>query len=185
MPLGYWTAKIEIYFIEPNSLCIFAGNNIMKLQFWTVGKAHENYLKEGVELFTKRIANYYPVEWNIIAMPKNAATLSENDLKKKEGEIILNALQKEDYLILLDERGKQLHSEGVAAFIQSRANESTKNIVFLIGGAYGVSDAIAQRANYKWSLSQLVFPHQLVRLILAEQIYRACSINRNEKYHHS
>jgi 23S rRNA (pseudouridine1915-N3)-methyltransferase len=156
----------------------------MKLQFWTVGKTHESYVKEGVELFTKRIANYYPVEWSIIPMPKNAGTLSEPDLKKKEGEIILNGLYKEDYLVLLDERGKQLNSEGLAAFIQTRANESTKNIIFLIGGAFGVSDAIAQRANYKWSLSLLVFPHQLVRLILAEQVYRACSINRNEKYHH-
>jgi 23S rRNA (pseudouridine1915-N3)-methyltransferase len=156
----------------------------MKLQFWTVGKAHETYVKEGIELFTKRIANYYPVEWNIVPMPKNAATLSEPDLKKKEGEIILNGLNKEDYLVLLDERGKQLNSEGLAAFIQARANESNKNIIFLIGGAFGISEAIAQRANYKWSLSLLVFPHQLVRLILAEQVYRACSINRNEKYHH-
>jgi len=156
----------------------------MKLQFWTIGKGHDTYVKEGVELFTKRIANYYPVEWNIIPMPKNAATLSETDLKKKEGEIILNALQKEDYLVLLEEKGKQLNSEGLATFIQSRANESVKNIIFLIGGAYGVSEAIMQRANYKWSLSQLVFPHQLVRLIVAEQVYRACSIIRNEKYHH-
>ncbi|MBC7889837.1 MAG: 23S rRNA (pseudouridine(1915)-N(3))-methyltransferase RlmH [Ferruginibacter sp.] len=157
----------------------------MKLQFWTIGKDHDNYVKEGVELFTKRIANYYPVGWNIIAMPKNSATLSEIELKRKEGEIILNTLQKEDYLILLEERGRHLNSEAFAAFIQSRANESIKNIVFLIGGAYGVSEAIMQRANYKWSLSQLVFPHQLVRLIVAEQVYRACSINRNEKYHHS
>ena len=178
-------AKIEIYFIEPNSLCNFAGNKTMRLQFWTIGKGHESYVKEGVELFTKRIANYYPVEWNIIAMPKNAASLSEIDLKKKEGEIILNALQKDDYLVLLEERGKQLNSEGLAQFIQSRANESVKNIVFLIGGAYGVSEPVKQRANYKWSLSMLVFPHQLVRLILSEQVYRACSINRNEKYHHS
>ncbi len=156
----------------------------MKLQFWTIGKAHESYIKEGTEMFTKRISNYYPAEWNIIAMPKNAASLSETDLKKKEGEIILNALQKDDYLVLLEERGKQLTSEGLATFIMSRGNESVKNIIFLIGGAYGVSEAVMQRANYKWSLSQLVFPHQLVRLILAEQVYRACSINRNEKYHH-
>ena len=157
----------------------------MKLQFWTVGKNHESYVKEGVELFTKRISNYYPVGWNIIAMPKNAGMLSEMDLKKKEGEMIIGFLQKEDYLILLDEKGKQLCSEELAHFIQLRANESIKNIVFLIGGAYGVSDAVKKRANYQWSLSKLVFPHQLVRLILAEQIYRACSIIRNEKYHHS
>ncbi|MES2430936.1 MAG: 23S rRNA (pseudouridine(1915)-N(3))-methyltransferase RlmH [Bacteroidota bacterium] len=157
----------------------------MKLHFWTIGKQHETYVKEGVEIFTKRITNYYPAEWNIIASPKNAATLSDVELKKKEGELLLNLLQKDDYLVLLDERGKQMSSEVFAAFIQSRANESTKNIIFLIGGAYGVSDDIMKRANYKWSLSQLVFPHQLVRLILAEQVYRACSILRNEKYHHS
>lgn len=157
----------------------------MKLQFWTVGKNHEPYVKEGVEQFTKRISNYYPVEWNILPTPKNAGMLSEMDLKKKEGEMITGFLQKEDYLVLLDENGNMLTSEGLANFIQLRANDSTKTIVFLIGGAYGVSDTVKQRANYQWSLSKLVFPHQLVRLILAEQVYRACSINRNEKYHHS
>lgn len=157
----------------------------MKFQFWTVGKNHEPYVKEGVELFTKRISNYYPVEWNILPAPKNAAMLSEMDLKKKEGEMITGLLHKEDHLVLLDEHGKQLSSEGLAEFIQKRANESTKTIVFLIGGAFGVSEAVKQRANFVWSLSRLVFPHQLVRLILAEQVYRACSINRNEKYHHS
>jgi 23S rRNA (pseudouridine1915-N3)-methyltransferase len=118
-------------------------------------------------------------------MPKNAGLLSEHDLKKKEGEMISGFLQKEDYLVLLDETGKILSSETLANFIQLRANESIKTIVFLIGGAYGVSEAVKQRANFVWSLSKLVFPHQLVRLILAEQVYRACSINRNEKYHHS
>jgi 23S rRNA (pseudouridine1915-N3)-methyltransferase len=157
----------------------------MKLQCKAIGKAHEPFVKEGIEFFTKRIVNYYPIEWHIIPMPKNTGSLHEAELKKKEGELILQSLQKEDYLVLLDERGKQLSSEGFASFIQTRANESTKNLVFLIGGAYGVSDEVIKRANYKWSFSQLVFPHQLVRLILAEQIYRACSINRNEKYHHS
>ena len=157
----------------------------MKFQFWTIGKNHESFVKEGIELFTKRISNYYPAEWKIIAMPKNAASLSEIDLKKKEGDSITGLLQKEDYLVLLEETGKQLFSEDLAKFIQARANESTKTIVFLIGGAYGVSEAVKKRANYQWSLSKLVFPHQLVRLILAEQLYRACSINRNEKYHHN
>ena len=78
-----------------------------------------------------------------------------------------------------------MSSEGLANFIQARANESTKQIIFLIGGAYGIDEAVLKRADYKWSLSQLVFPHQLVRLILAEQVYRACTILRNEKYHHS
>jgi len=157
----------------------------MKIQFWSIGKAHEPHVKDGIELFTKRITHYYPVEWNIIPTPKNSGMLSEMDLKKKEGETILGFLQKEDYLVLLDERGKQFSSEALATFIQSRANESVQKIVFLIGGAYGVSDAVKKRANHVWCLSQLVFPHQLVRLILAEQLYRACTILRNEKYHHS
>lgn len=93
-------------------------------------------------------------------------------------------LDKDDYLILLDEKGKQLTSESLAEFIQARANESIKKVVFLIGGAFGVDDSIFKRANFKWSLSQLVFPHQLVRLILVEQVYRACTILKNEKYHH-
>ena len=135
-------------------------------------------------MFTKRISHYYPVEWHIIPVPKNTAMLSEMDLKKKEGETILNFLQKDDYLVLLDERGKQMKSEELAKFIETRANESVKKIVFLVGGAFGVSEEVSKRANYKWSLSSLVFPHQLVRLILAEQVYRACSIIRNEKYHH-
>jgi 23S rRNA (pseudouridine1915-N3)-methyltransferase len=111
--------------------------------------------------------------------------LSEMDLKKKEGETLLEWLKKDDYLVLLDERGQSLTSESLATFLQTRANESAKNIVFLIGGAYGVDEAIFKRANFTWSLSKLVFPHQLVRLILAEQLYRACTIIRNEKYHHS
>lgn len=156
----------------------------MKIQFWSVGKANESHVEEGIQLFTKRISNYYPVQWQIIATPKNAAVLSDIELKQKEGESILSLLKKEDYLILLDERGKQLSSEGLADFIQQRANESQKNIIFLIGGAFGVSKEVMDRANFKWSLSQLVFPHQIVRMLLAEQVYRACSINRNEKYHH-
>lgn len=135
-------------------------------------------------MFTKRAANYFPAEWHILPMPKNAGLLPENELKKKEGEMLLSTFQKDDHVVLLDERGKQMSSEGLAQFIQARANESVKNLVFVIGGAFGVSDEVVQRANYKWSLSPLVFPHQLVRLILAEQVYRACTITRNEKYHH-
>ena len=157
----------------------------LKLQFWSIGKAHENYIKEGVELFTKRISNYYPVEWTIIPTPKNAAMLCEMDLRKREGETILGFLQKTDHLVLLDERGQQVSCEGLAQFLQARANASTQRLIFLIGGAYGVSEAVQKRADFTWSLSKLVFPHQLVRLVLAEQLYRACTINRNEKYHHS
>lgn len=156
----------------------------MKFQFWSIGKSNESHVAEGIDMFTKRLQNYYPVTWLIIPPPKNAGKLSETELKNKEAELILAQLKKEDYLVLLDERGKQLNSLQLAEFLQKRANESEKNIVFLIGGAFGVAAPIANRANYTWSLSPLVFPHQIVRLLLAEQIYRACSINRNEKYHH-
>ena len=156
----------------------------MKIQFWSIGKNNEPYIKEGVEEFTNRISKYYKVEWTIIPLPKNSGMMSEMDLKKKEAEIILDWLNKDDYLVALDERGKQLTSEGLADFIQKRSNESVKKLVFLIGGAFGLDDAVLKRANFKWSLSNLVFPHQLVRLILTEQVYRACTILRNEKYHH-
>lgn len=156
----------------------------MKLQFWSVGKQHDAYVKDGIEIFTKRISAYYPIEWRILQVPKNAASLSSSELKVQEGLGILSALKKDDHLVLLDERGKQMSSEGLANFIQKKADGGEKSLVFLIGGAFGVSEAVFTRSNTVWSLSQLVFPHQLVRLIMAEQIYRACTINRNEKYHH-
>ena len=157
----------------------------MKLEFWAIGKNHDTYIKTGVEEFTNRIANYYPVKWNIIPPPKNAGNLNEPALKKKEAEIILGSLSNEDYLVLLDEKGKALTSHTLSNFLQSRANESHKHLIFLIGGAYGIDDSISKRANFTWSLSLLTFPHQLVRLIISEQLYRACTILRNEKYHHS
>ncbi|NCT73168.1 MAG: 23S rRNA (pseudouridine(1915)-N(3))-methyltransferase RlmH [Chitinophagaceae bacterium] len=156
----------------------------MKIQLWSVGKAHEPYVKAGVEDFTRRAGNYFKVEWLLLPTPKNAGQLSEADLRKREGEMILQALEKDDYLVALDERGKMLSSEGLAQLLQTRANESTRRLIFLIGGAYGLDAAVMKRANLSWSLSQLVFPHQLVRLILAEQVYRACTILKNEKYHH-
>ncbi len=157
----------------------------MKIQLWSVGKEHESYVKAGTDDFTKRISRYFPVEWKIISPPKNAGTLSQSDLKKKEGEILLESLAKDDYLVALDERGKQMRSEGLAEFIQLRANESSKNLIFLIGGVYGLDAGVLDRAGFRWSLSQLTLPHQLVRLLLAEQLYRACTILRNEKYHHA
>jgi 23S rRNA (pseudouridine1915-N3)-methyltransferase len=156
----------------------------MKISFWSVGKINEAYVKLGVDDFTRRINRYFKTGWTIIPVPKNAGMMSEMDLKKKEGEMIMNWLNKEDYLVVLDENGKQLSSEGLAKFIQERANESTRHLVFLIGGAFGTDKTVLKRADFTWSLSQLVFPHQLVRLILSEQVYRACTILKNEKYHH-
>jgi 23S rRNA (pseudouridine1915-N3)-methyltransferase len=156
----------------------------MKIQLWSIGKPHDKELKAAIDQFTERCNNYFTVEWNIIASPKNAGAMSESDLKKKEGEIILQMLGRQDYLVALDERGKQLTSEGLAEFINTRTNDSTKRLIFLIGGAFGIHESVLKAAQFKWSLSNLTLPHQLVRLVLAEQLYRAFSILRNEKYHH-
>ena len=156
----------------------------MKIQLWSIGKTHESYVREGVEEFTKRISKYYPVEWKIISSARQTVNTEEDNIKKNEAHTIMQALQKDDYLVLLDENGKQISSPQLALFIESRANSSVRQVIFLIGGAFGVDENIKTRANFTWSFSQLVFPHQLVRLMLAEQIYRACTIIRNEKYHH-
>ena len=156
----------------------------MKIQLWSIGKSHESYVKEGVEEFTRRISKYYPVEWKILTPARQTANSTENDIKKAEAQTITQALQKDDYLVLLDENGKQINSPQLAAFIETRATSSVRQLIFLIGGAFGADESIKLRANLTWSLSSLVFPHQLVRLVLAEQIYRACTIIRNEKYHH-
>lgn len=156
----------------------------MKIRLLSVGKVHESYVKTGIDDFTQRINKYFKAEWVIIPTVKNAASLSEIELKKAEATSILSHIEKEDFLILLDERGKLLSSPQLAQFIQQRANESNKQLVFLIGGAFGVDASIKNRAQFIWSFSPLVFPHMLARLILSEQLYRACSIIRNEKYHH-
>jgi len=157
----------------------------MKFQFWSIGRPHEEYAKKGIDEFCRRINNYYPVEWIIIPTSKNAASLPETDLKKQEAKLVLDKLSKEDFLVLLDENGVQFSSVELAQFISQKTSGNTRVLIFLIGGAFGVSEEIKRRANFTWSLSRLVFPHMLVRLILSEQVYRACSILRNEKYHHS
>jgi len=156
----------------------------MKIQIWAIGKPHDKELKSAIDDFTQRCNNYFQLEWNIIPVPKNAGMMSEMDLKKKEGELILQWLEPTDFIVALDERGKQFDSIALSKFIQVKANASVKRLVFVIGGAFGLDEAILKRSNHLWSLSQLTFPHQLVRLILAEQLYRAFTILKNEKYHH-
>ena len=156
----------------------------MKIECWAIGKPHESYITEGVKDFTQRIENYFPVEWRLFSLKKNAGTISQQKLKQEESVLIQAALKPEDWLVSLDEGGKSLSSRKLSGFIMDRGNESVKRLIFLIGGAYGLDEPILKKSKFIWSLSTLTFPHQLVRLILAEQIYRACSIARNEKYHH-
>jgi 23S rRNA (pseudouridine1915-N3)-methyltransferase len=116
---------------------------------------------------------------------KNRKKLSEPEIKKREGEIILSKLNSGDFLILMDERGKQRTSVQFSEHFQSLLQQSYKRIIFLIGGAYGFSDAVYERSNTKMSLSNMTFSHQMVRLIFLEQFYRALAIMNNEPYHHS
>ena len=157
----------------------------MKIVLCCIGKEDDAALKAAIEGFSKRIRHYYPVEWKIIPSPKIKPGLSEKEPKLKEAALILQHIKKEDYLVALDEKGSMLSSTQLASWMQTRANESVKQLVFLIGGAYGLDESVLRRANFVWSLSVLTFPHQLVRLILSEQIYRACTIIKNEKYHHA
>lgn len=156
----------------------------MKIEFWSVGKAHDQMLKSAIDMYTARIEKYSQVSWQILPVPKNAGMLSEMDLKRLEGKMILEWLDKDSTLVALDEYGKEMDSVGLATFLIKRGNMSTRKLVFLIGGAFGLDDAVLNRADLKWSLSKLTFPHQLVRLILSEQVYRAFTIIKNEKYHH-
>jgi 23S rRNA (pseudouridine1915-N3)-methyltransferase len=156
----------------------------MKINLWSIGKPHEASLKPAIDDFTKRISRYFPVEWKILPVPKNTSSIRENELKLKEAGMILSFLKKDDYLVVLDEKGEMFSSESLASFLESRSNHSIRNLVFLIGGAYGLDSSVKSRANHTWSLSDLTFPHQLVRLVVTEQLYRACTILKNEKYHH-
>lgn len=156
----------------------------MKITLWSIGGKHEAYVKEGIEDFTQRINRYFHCEWKLVAPPKNAASLSEAEQKDAESRHLLESLDPVDYVVLLDERGKMLDSPKLAKLLNERAVNGARRVHFVIGGAFGVNEAVRKRADLVWQLSQLVFPHQLVRLILSEQVYRACTILRNEKYHH-
>ncbi len=155
----------------------------MKLEFWTIGKTNETYLKEGMAIFEKRIQRYLKLTSVLITDVKNAKNLKPKQVKQKEGEKILDKLQKGDFLILLDEKGKHFTSVKFAKFIEQQLNQSHHRIIFLVGGAYGFSEAVYSRANYTIALSEMTFSHQMVRLFFLEQFYRAMAILRNEPYH--
>ncbi len=154
----------------------------MKIELWVIGKTAFKYLDEGITVYEKRLKHY--VNFDLVVMPdiKNPP-LSTEALKIKEGEMILNKLQKDDLLILLDENGKHLTSIDFSKFIENQQMNATKRIIFQIGGAYGFSDAVYSRANQKMSLSKMTFSHQMIRLFFVEQLYRAFTILKGEKYH--
>lgn len=157
----------------------------MKQQIWAVGKTAFGYLDDGIALYTKRIKHYGSFDWAIIPDIKNAKSLDYEQIKQKEGEEILKRLSPDDYLILFDENGKNYTSLQFAQYLQKLQLASHKNIVWLIGGAYGFSAPVYARANAQVSLSAMTLSHQMIRLFAIEQIYRAYTILHNEPYHHS
>ena len=156
----------------------------MKITLLTVGKTDKDWVRQGLDIYVSRLKHYIP--FSIVEIPelKNVSALSKDQIKSKEGELILKNIRPTDDVILLDEKGKQYTSVELAKIIQDKISYAGKDIIFIIGGAYGFSDAVYQRANSKRSLSKMTFSHQMVRAIFAEQIYRAFTIMRGEPYHH-
>lgn len=151
----------------------------MTIKIIAIGKKHENWIKDGIDRYQTRLRKPWDTTWTYLPH----SSLTEETARTEESRRILQKIDPNDYLILLDERGKNLTSPALAHLLETQLN--FKKIVIVIGGAYGVDDTIRTRANTIWSLSNLVFPHQLVRLILTEQIYRAQEITTGRPYHHS
>jgi 23S rRNA (pseudouridine1915-N3)-methyltransferase len=154
----------------------------MKIELRVVGKTAFKYLDEGIAEYAKRLKHYTNFEMVVLPDVKNTP-LSNEALRTKEGALILDKLAKDDYLILLDENGKQMTSVEFSQFIENHHLSATKKLVFQIGGAFGFSEAVYDRADAKISLSKMTFSHQMVRLFFVEQLYRAHTILRGEKYH--
>ena len=156
----------------------------MKIKLLQIGKTNEQYLLQGIEEYCNRIKTYIPFEIETIPYLRNSNSFSTDLVKQKEGELILQKLKKEDVLILLDENGKTYSSVGFSNFLQNQMNSSAKQLIFLIGGAYGFSEEVYKRANGKVSLSLMTFSHQIIRLIFTEQLYRGLTIIHHHPYHH-
>ena len=156
----------------------------MNIKLLTIGKTDNKALQSLIDDYTKRLSFYIKFDLEIIPDIKNVKNLSESQQKEKEGELILAKLTSTDQLILLDEKGTTFSSVGFSDYLQKKMNSGAKNLVFVIGGPYGFSDEVYQKAQSKISLSQMTFSHQMVRLFFIEQLYRGFTILRNEPYHH-
>lgn len=156
----------------------------MDIEIWSIGKENDKYIEEGIQQYFKKILPWNKVKLEILSLPKKLQTTDVVQTKKLEAALVLKKLQSQHVLVLLDERGKMLDSVQWAQQFQQCMNQGVRSLVILIGGAFGVHDDVKQRAQHVWSLSKLVFPHQLVRLMVAEQVYRAFSILNNAPYHH-
>jgi len=156
----------------------------MTIKLLGIGKTDDPALQNLTEVYINRLQFYNKFEFELIPDIKKAKNLNENQQKQKEGELLLNKLIASDFVVLLDEGGKQFTSEAFSEYIQKRLNSGLKQLVFVIGGPYGFSEAVYNRADSTISLSKMTFSHQMVRLFFTEQLYRAFTILRNEPYHH-
>lgn len=156
----------------------------MKINLLCIGKTSEKYLKTGIDIYLQRLKHYLPFKMTIVPELKKTKNLNTQQQKEQEGKALLQKINQQDYLVLLDEQGKLFTSEEMAGYLQKKMLAATKSMIFVVGGPYGFSDAIYQRADERIALSTLTFSHQMVRLIAVEQIYRALTIIKNEPYHH-
>ena len=156
----------------------------MKITLLTVGRTDVEWVRKGLDLYVSRLRHYVP--FSLIEIPelKNVSALAREQIKQKEGELVLKALKPSDCVILLDERGREYRSIEFSAMLEDRMSRGGRDLVFVVGGAYGFSDAVYSRSDEKISLSKMTFSHQMVRTIFAEQLYRAFTIIRGEPYHH-
>jgi len=152
----------------------------MAIRVIAIGKKHEAWVGDGIGRYQKRLSKPFEIEW--VLLPHS--TLSGTSARQDESQRILNRLGANQYVVLLDEKGKNVNSPELSKLLVEQL-EASKPVDIIIGGAYGVDDTVHSRANFVWSLSKLVFPHQLVRLILTEQIYRAQEITHGNPYHHN
>jgi 23S rRNA (pseudouridine1915-N3)-methyltransferase len=157
----------------------------MKITLLLTGKTEEGWIKTGFAQYLKRLEHYCTLEVIEIPALKQSGKISAAEQNKAEGELQLAKISASDRLVLMDEKGKEFSSQGLAAWIEKQQSAGHKRVVFLIGGPFGFSDKVYERANERISLSQMTFSHQMVRVILAEQLYRAYTITKGEKYHHS
>lgn len=157
---------------------------IVKIKLIHIGKEDADQFQEALEMYAKKILFYNPFESIAIPYLKNTKSLSIPEQKKREGELLLKKIEASDYVILLDENGKEKTSVEFANLIQQHLNAATKNLVFVIGGAYGFSEELYSRGKQKMALSKMTFPHMMTRLIFTEQLYRSFTILKNEPYHH-
>lgn len=184
MPSGISACFFDVLPLRTESLILYLLYSKMKILLLAIGKTGAKYLQEGCEMYIKRLTHYVPFEMKILPDIKTTKALTQDRQKEMEGQIFLNAIQPGDTVVLLDEHGKEFTSRDFAGYLDRKMVTVSKNLVFIIGGPYGFSKEMYDRANEKISLSKMTFSHEMIRLFFIEQTYRAMTILKGEPYHH-